>query len=104
MCNSNRVGIDVNTQFSGAWMDHRVVFGLPFPFCAALLCTTFQLGWNWFLTLMRYGWSDAASQFVQECISRLDAGEDARSVRYSIVRERAPSLPWAYPCVSFASV
>ncbi len=106
MCNSNRVGVDVNTQFfwcvdgppSGFWTS------VPFPFCAALLCTTFQLGRNCFLTLMRYGWSDVASQFVQECISRLDAGKDARSVRYSLVRERAPSLPWAYPCVSFASV
>jgi hypothetical protein len=44
----------------------------------------------------QYGWSDLASHFAQECISRLDAGEDARSVQYSIVRERAPGLPWAY--------
>ena len=44
----------------------------------------------------QYSWSDVASQFAQECISWLDAGEDARSVQYSIVRGRAPGLPWAY--------
>ena len=26
----------------------------------------------------------------------MDACEDARSVQYSIARERAPGLPWAY--------
>ena len=45
---------------------------------------------------VRYGWSDVAYQFAQESISRLDAGEDALSVQYPIVRERAPDLPWAY--------
>ena len=41
-------------------------------------------------------WSDVASQFAQECIARLDAGEDARNVQYPIVRGRAPGLSWAY--------
>ena len=45
----------------------------------------------------QYSWSDVASKFAQKCISRLDAGEEARrSVQYSIVRGRAPGLPWAY--------
>ena len=44
----------------------------------------------------QYAWSDAANnKFAQECISRLDAGEDPHTVQYSIVRERAPGLPWA---------
>jgi hypothetical protein len=44
----------------------------------------------------QYRWSDVASQFAEKCISRLDAGEDARRVQYSIVRGRAPGLSWAY--------
>ena len=48
--------------------------------------------------LMRdhFGWTDAAYNFAQQCIQRLEGGEDPHLLQYSIVRGRAQGQSWAY--------
>ena len=85
LCNSNCVGAGVNTQFF--WCAD----GPPAGFWTSVPILCFDLS----AVREQYAWSDAANKFAQECILRLDAGEDPHTVQYSIVRERAPGLPWA---------
>ena len=100
MCISNRVGDDVNTQVF--WIADKPPSGFwtSVPIVCRVTVDILPVGTELFFDIdavrEQYGWSDLTSQFAQECILRLDAGENARSVEYSIVRERAPGLPWAY--------
>ena len=108
MLNSNRVGAGVNTQFFWCADGPPRGFWTSVPILCRVTVYNLPVGTEmWFdidaVVRKQYSWSDVASQFAQECNSWLDAGEDARNVQYSIIRGRAPGLPWAYGG-TFASV
>ena len=100
MLNSNRVGDDVNTQFFWCADGPPSGFWTSVPILCRVTVDDLPVGTEmWFdidATREQYSWSDVASQFAQECIAQLDAGEDARNVQYPIVRGRALGLSWAY--------
>ena len=100
MRNSNRVGVGVNTQFFWCADGPPSGYCTTVPILCRVIVDDIPVGMELFFDVGavrdQYGWSEAAYQFAQECISRLDAGDDSLNVQYSIVHGRAPGQSWAY--------
>ena len=100
MLNRNSFGDEVNTQFFWCADGPPREFWTSVPIFCRVTVDDLPVGTELYFDIdaarKQYRWSDVASQFAQECIARLDAGEDAQDVQYPIVRGRASGLSWAY--------
>ncbi len=100
MCNSSRVGREVNTQFFWCSTGPPVGFWTSVPIVCRVTVDKLPVETKLFFDVgavrEQYAWSDAARKFARDCIARLDAGEDPFIAQYLIERSRAVGLPWAY--------
>ena len=100
MCNSSRVGREVNTQFFWCSTGPPVGFWTSVPIVCRVIVDKLPVETELFFDVgavrEQYAWSDAAREFARDCIARLDAGEDPFIAQYLIERSRAVGLPWAY--------
>ena len=90
----------MNTQFFWCARGPPVGFWASVPIVCRVVVDKLPVGTESFFDVSavreQYAWSVVASECARDCIARLDAGEDSRSVQYGIVRDRAAALPWAY--------
>jgi hypothetical protein len=100
MCNSSRVGREVNTQFFWCSSGPPVGFWTSVPIVCRVTVDQIPVETPLFFDVdavrKQYAWSDAAREFARDCIARLDAGEDPFIAQYLIERSRAVGLSWAY--------